>query len=373
MQKNGNKKRDSSSLSKYVEHAHSDNTAGDDGLYVEFDPIKKKPSASKPQVAQVSCDNSLLGSLTKATEALVAAMESKEAYRNPEGKSMRSILREEAEADHKLDHMKFMDKMLEAQAALNLKPGNQSPAIAMAQHQATIVTTTPEIAPNLANLSSQQIQLLSQNISSAPSLPTMQASPLQPQPRDSFYHQWPSSHYQYQRQSLGSDCFQMQYQRPWQSPQFLQQGQFQYAQHLRAQTPSPRSNYESTMRVPDQDQYEGTATPHQIIEGEDDGAYYYTKPPTSQRVRPSHTANSKQDNAQSTTTYQTMRQQQYLQDNMYQPDQRGMSPHFDSSFQQQHMRFQQPTRWGSNQFREASLNQHASSSAPRQNSYSRGK
>ena len=130
------------------------------------------------------------------------------------------------------------------------------------------------------------------------------------------------------------------------------------------------------MWAPDQDQYYDTVKPKQIIEREDDGTYYYNSA-TAQRVRPTHNANSNQGNTRSTTPQTTMWQQQYLQENMCQPDQRGMSPHYNRSFQQQQrMEFQQPTNWGSNQrqFMGSSSNHYASSSsAPHQNSYSRAR
>jgi hypothetical protein len=274
-------------------------------------------------VPQAPFETSILGSLTKATEALVNAIAAKEATEDPKnqgGKSMRTLLREEAEADHKLDHLKFMDKMVEAQAALNLKAGNPLPVLAMAQHQSTTLTTAPVVAPPLQENGSisQQTQQLVLPIGQAPAQMMMQAS--SPQILNGQLPQFQ------QQQCANISQFQMQYNQPWQSPQFQQQMQYQH-QNLYSPAAQHDANIWASHQL--QQQYYGVNTPQlKFFEGED-SSYY---------------------------------------------DMRHPSPG-TQMFQRQHqgqMTYQQPNSWGNSQHHSAqsSSNQWASSSKPNQSSNS---
>jgi hypothetical protein len=347
-------------------------------------PPYKKSSKTKSELP-LPFGNTLLGSLTKATEALVNAIkvknESNEVALNPEGKSMRTLLREEAEADHKLDHLKFMDKMVEAQAALNLKAGNPLPVVAMAQHQSTTtVTATPPVASNYENQSMshqavhqiQNQQLLVKAPNGQLTAPMMiQLSPLHqqggPQTLNGQSPYYQQQQYQPQ-QGLENSHLQMQYQQTWQSPEFLQQMQYQYQN-----ASSPAAQYDSNMWASHQHQYNGMHTPQQFAGGMNANSYansYDTFSGNGLRdTRSTYPAHSKQGDSRYTMYQQTMPGAKLLENYDYLPSQRGVPSRGSQQFQRQQMGFQQPNSWRGNQYHDV----ESTSSAPNQNSYSGSK
>ena len=303
---------------------------------------------------QLPFHNTLLGSLAKATEALVnavAAKESKEAATtNAEGKSLRTILREEAEADHKLDHLRFMDKMVEAQAALNLKAGNALPIVAMAQQQTATVTTAPLVVANhqdnvlvapqsIQQFQNQQFVVHSMPSGQLPAQPTAQASSLHRQ-SDPKIPNGPGhcQQQQYQQYFPNNSELQMQFQYQ-QSPQFLQQS------HYQQQDISPAVQYNSNKWSSCSHQHYDAFTSPQAFDDERFSQYYQG------------TRSTGYNDAQYTMQQQAVHGAQLLDRSL--------------AYQQQQMGYHQPNRGRGNQqqqFAQSSSNQWASPSVPDQNS-----